>query len=145
MGMQINIKTLQTKDELLEAYSVMRELRPELDEGTYFSILDNHHGRYKIIALYDEDQLMAVAGIEIQLNLYDLRHMRVHDLVTREGVRSRGYGKKLMDWIEVLSRKERCEWMVLSSGVKRTEAHSFYRSQVRYEHKAEVFMKKIDV
>ena len=82
--------------------------------------------------------------MEVQNNLYDRRHLRVHEMVTTRRARSRGFGEALVRFLEKFAREQECVWIVLSSGVERLDAHRFYRERAGYEHLANVFMKRID-
>ncbi len=50
----------------------------------------------------------------------------VDDLVTREDQRSKGFGEKLLGWMEQVARDGGCACLRLDSGTHRTGAHKFY-------------------
>jgi GNAT superfamily N-acetyltransferase len=50
----------------------------------------------------------------------------VDDLVTDETIRSKGYGKQLLDWLIAEARRTGCQTFELDSGVQRFDAHRFY-------------------
>ena len=50
----------------------------------------------------------------------------VDDLVTAQGMRSRGYGETLLDWLYELAKSTGCMALELDSGTHRAEAHRFY-------------------
>lgn len=50
----------------------------------------------------------------------------VDDLVTDDTVRSKGYGKAMLDWLLSQARSEHCDTLELDSGVQRFDAHRFY-------------------
>ena len=56
-------------------------------------------------------------------------YCRVDDLVTLAEGRSRGYGKKMLDWLIAESRARDCDEFHLDSGVQRFGAHRFYLTQ----------------
>ncbi|MGC8539131.1 MAG: GNAT family N-acetyltransferase [Phycisphaerae bacterium] len=70
--------------------------------------------------------MYAVAGYRISESLSRGYHLYVDDLVTAEQVRSQGLGKLLLQWLIAEARREKCQHLVLDSGVQRFAAHRFY-------------------
>lgn len=88
----IAIRELSTEDEWRQAFPVLRQLRPHLDEATYLaSVREMREQGYTLFGLFCGKELAAVAGVIRLTNLYYGRHVWVYDLVTREDRRSRGY------------------------------------------------------
>lgn len=141
----MEVEELASESGGLEAFPLLRELRPELDRETYLGILSEIRPRgYRLFGVRHRGRLVSVAGVEIQNNLYDRIHLRVHEMVTTERERSRGFGEALMRSLEAFARRHGCAYVVLSSGVARRDAHRFYRERLGYEHRANVFMKRPD-
>jgi len=135
---------LRTEAELKEAFPVMRELRPHLDEAEFLTRLAAMMpAGYRLFALRDRGDIVAVAGIEIATDLVAGRHLWVHDLVTAERVRSRGYGARLLADVEQLARREHCALVALNSGVQRVDAHRFYETRMGYTRTAYSFAKRV--
>jgi len=70
--------------------------------------------------------VVAVSGFRILDCMATGKTLYVDDLVTREDRRSKGYGEKLLTWMEGLARDEGCAVLRLDSGTHRTGAHKFY-------------------
>jgi GNAT superfamily N-acetyltransferase len=122
----------------------MRELRSHLDEATFLDLVERMRpDGYRLFARVDAGEVVAVAGIAVTTNLYDLRHVWVYDLVTRADRRSEGHGQALLEWIEEFARREGCERIALSSGVQRIEAHRFYEGRMGYDRTSHVFRKML--
>ncbi|MDZ5472973.1 GNAT family N-acetyltransferase [Bacillus sp. 31A1R] len=137
------IKQLE-KDDWLEVFNVMHELRPHLTETTYLELLNEMELQgYKMFALYEEDVLVAVTGVSIITNLYYGRHVYVYDLVTTNSKRSKGYGEKLLSYLENWGKENDCETIALSSALFRTDAHRFYEHKMNYEKPSFVFKKTL--
>jgi GNAT superfamily N-acetyltransferase len=52
--------------------------------------------------------------------------------VTDSGVRSRGHGEAMLQWLIALAKEAGCESFSLDSGTHRLEAHAFYlRNRLR--------------
>ncbi len=88
------IKELLTKEELLQAFPVMHQLRTHLDEETYLELVveAKEKDQYKMFALYSDDKIVAVTGFKPMITLYYGRFVWVCDLVTDINARSQGYG-----------------------------------------------------
>jgi len=139
------MQELTTDADFRDAYAVMRELRTGLSLEAYLALLEPMRREgYRLIALRDQGEIMALAGIILLTNFYDGRHIYVYDLVTRSDARSRGYGERLLTHVEDLARAEGCTHVTLSSGMQRVDAHRFYESRMGYTRASYVFRKALD-
>lgn len=142
----MRVRELESRDDLRRAFGVMRELRAHLDEPQYLAYLDEMvEDGYRLFAREDrEGGIVALAGIALRTNFYYGRHIWVYDLVTSEGVRSRGHGEALLNHVERLARELDCDVIALSSGLERTEAHRFYEERMGFERASYAFKKNLD-
>ncbi len=141
--MQVTLSELTTDDEFREAWLVMAQLRTQLSEEKYLALLAPMRAEgYRLLALRADGQIKALAGIILQTNLYDGRHIFVYDLVTDADARSKGYGQRLLERVEDLAQMEGCECVTLSSGVQRHDAHRFYEDRMGYTRPGHVFKKR---
>ena len=132
------------EEDFATSYEVMRELRPYLTEEVYATRIKEMRSRgYRLLALKVDGEIASLAGVTFDLNLYWGRHLFVSDLVTAEKCRSRGYGKRLLDYIHDLAQEENCETVALSSSFPREGAHRFYERE-GYERKGYVFVKRLE-
>lgn len=97
----LTIKELQSQDEVLEAFPIMKQLRTHLDERTYLELVkeDQEKDQYKMFALIDGNKIVAVTGFKPMITLYYGRSVWVCDLVTDHNKRSNGYGEKLLTYV----------------------------------------------
>lgn len=131
-------------EAMCEAFPLMKQLRPYLDEPRYLSLLADMIPRgYRMFAVRDGSALRAVAGIDLSVNLYHGRHVWVYDLVTDEHARSRGVGQLLLRHVEAFGRTHGCERISLASGLVRKDAHRFYEERMGYERVSYVFTKAL--
>jgi GNAT superfamily N-acetyltransferase len=123
----MRIFLVETDDDIAACYPVMAELRPHLAREAFVSQVQRQHveSGYALVALADPE-IVAVAGIRIAEWLPTGRCLEIEDLVTKDGVRSKGYGAALFDWIVEHARRERCNELKLVSNVTRFDAHRFY-------------------
>ena len=141
----ITIRELTTTDEFRAAYPIMHQLRTHLDEASFLRLLDEIRADdYRLFGLWDEGALVALAGIGLRTTLAHGRHLWVYDLVTDEQRRSRGYGARLLAFLEELAREQGCVSIGLSSGVQRLDAHRFYEEKMNFRRASYVFFKKLE-
>ena len=139
----MEIKELTTPEELSESFEVMKELRTHLDKEEFLSLYEKMKEEgYRIYGLYDNGTLYSVAGVIILTNFYYFRHLFVYDLVTRETGRSKGYGKRLLEYLEQFAAENHCVTVALESGLQREDAHRFYDRE-NYDRKSFAFAKKL--
>ena len=142
----MEIRKLISREDLTRAFLVMRELRTHLSERQYFDLLETMTGEgYELIALLDEDEIKALAGIAYRTNFYYGKYCWVFDLITKESDRSRGYGRSLLGHIEEAARDRGCDVVALSSGLQRTDAHRFYETTMGYDKTSFTFKKSLRI
>lgn len=118
----------QTDHEILATWEVMHQLRPHIAREDYVAIVRGmmESDGYRLAAVVDDGEVRAVAGYRYMRMLYCGKLLYVDDLVTDDRVRSRGYGKELLDWLKATGRDEGCSELQLISRVTREQAHRFY-------------------
>lgn len=138
------IRQLITKQDWLEAFPVMKQLRPHLDENKYLELVEEATEKegYQLAALFEDNQVQAVIGYQPQVNLYNGRHVFVCDLVTDAENRSKGHGAALLAYVEVWGKENGYELISLSSGFQRVDAHRFYQEKMDYDKVSYVFLKR---
>ncbi|WP_071394585.1 GNAT family N-acetyltransferase [Bacillus tuaregi] len=141
----ITIKELSSKDEILLAFPVMKQLRKHLDESTYVKlVLDAQaNDQYKLLALLENSEIVSVIGYQPMITLYYGRFIWVCDLVTDEHKRSKGYGEQLLSYVQKWASENDYESIALSSGLQRKNAHRFYEENMKYDKVSYVFKKTL--
>lgn len=105
----------------------MSQLRPHLNEDQFVSLVRKQAEEgYRLAFIRKRRKVAAVAGFRVLHSLAWGRFCYVDDLVTDEGVRSKGLGTELIDWLVAFARREKCGRLELDSGVQRHGAHRFY-------------------
>ncbi|WP_067730581.1 GNAT family N-acetyltransferase [Oceanobacillus damuensis] len=137
----LTIKELQSESEIIKAFPVMKQLRTHLDEDTFLELVleAKAKDRYKIFALIDEGEIVAVTGFKPMITLYYGRFVWVCDLVTDTNNRSKGYGEKLLTYVHEWAKENNYGSVALSSGLQRTDAHRFYENKMDYDKVSYVF------
>ncbi|MFJ8090873.1 GNAT family N-acetyltransferase [Lysinibacillus sp. NPDC095746] len=132
--MTVAIKQLTTQQEWMEAYYVLVQLRTELTVEKYLQLLkEMTQDGYLLFALYENMNIVAVAGLSWRVNFYSERHIFVYDLVTDEKYRSLSYGEILLHYLHKWGKENGAHYIALESGIQRTSAHRFYEDRLGYE------------
>ncbi|TQQ81179.1 GNAT family N-acetyltransferase [Halonotius terrestris] len=141
---EIEIRELETQFEWADAFFVIEQLRPRVNAEEYFEYLEQMTTTgYRLFGLFVDDELAAVAGVNIGVNMYYGRHLWIDELVTDSKHRSEGYGAQLMAYLEDWASERGCNKVALSSGLQREEAHRFYEEKVGMEKASYVFTKEL--
>ncbi|MBD7942593.1 GNAT family N-acetyltransferase [Psychrobacillus sp. Sa2BUA9] len=128
------ISELTTKDQWIEAYPIMKQLRTDMTLEAYIDLLQEmQKDGYKLYALYFQGKIASLVGFSWRTNFYSKRHIFVYDLVTDASRRSGGYGKKLLKYIQDYAKENGAEYVALESGIQRIDAHRFYEEKLEYD------------
>jgi GNAT superfamily N-acetyltransferase len=126
--MNDTIMRVETDAQILATSEVMRQLRPHIAEADYLATVRRMmvSDGFCLAAACEEGVVRAVAGYRVMEMLFCGRILYVDDLVTDERTRSKGYGKRLLGWLQEEARARKCNQLHLDSGVQRADAHRFY-------------------
>lgn len=121
------IRIAETDQDIRACFPVMRQLRPHLVEQDFVARVRRQGAGGFVLALLENDgEVQAVAGYRLIENLANGRVLYVDDLVTDSNERSRGHGRRLLEWLVERARESGCDTLELDSGVQRHAAHRFY-------------------
>jgi len=112
-------------------FDLMRELRPHLQSAQAFhEQLERQAAQaYRLLAAWDGEQAVALAGYRLQENLIYGRFVYIDDLVVSSKVRSRGLGKQMIDAVRDEARRLECAYLVLDTGLANSLGQRFYFRQ----------------
>ncbi len=112
---QPTIKELKSKQEWIEAFPIMKQLRTHLNTHSFIELVSQvvEENDYQLFALYDENRIVAVCGFMPMITLYNGRYIWVCD----SSLRSKGYGKNLLHYVEHWAKKQNYDAVSLSSGL----------------------------
>ena len=129
--MNVRVALAEGRESVARCFEVMRELRTGLtDVETFVDQVIRQQGQgYRLAFVEAGGEVCAAAGFRVSENLAWGRFLYVDDLVTRAADRSRGWGKRLIDWLIAEARAAGCAELHLDSGVQRFDAHRFYLAQ----------------
>jgi ribosomal protein S18 acetylase RimI-like enzyme len=120
-----------TEADLDSCFPLMRQLRPHLTSAADFRDRWRRQSAegYRLVALWERDGPIALAGYRVTENLVHGRFLYVDDLVTRADCRRGGLGARLLDHLKAEGRARHCAKLVLDTDLGNGLAHRFYYRQ----------------
>lgn len=141
-----SITELLSDDDWCEAFPMLQQLRPDLTlEGLLELRASLINDGYKLFGMRDSGgELVCVAGVVLRPHLLRGRDFWVQDLVTRDSVRSKGFGLEMLRYLETYARGLGCHRLSLHTQLKREGAQRFYEQRAGYRKYAFVYNVDLD-
>jgi ribosomal protein S18 acetylase RimI-like enzyme len=127
----VSLRHACNADDLAACFPVISELRPHLKDVAEWVECASHMKAdgYRVLAAWDDDRVLAIAGYRVMDNLIHGRFLYVDDLVTAEGERGKGLGAALITELTVIGTGEHCQRLVLDTAAANANARRFYRRE----------------
>jgi GNAT superfamily N-acetyltransferase len=123
----MEIKQAVEKEEFLKCREVVYELRPQLDEERYLTLLLYMIDEgYKMIYIEENGKAVSFCGYRVTTMLYRGRSIYIDDLCTLPEARGRGHAAALLNHVVEEAKREELQSIHLDSGHWRHEAHRLY-------------------
>ena len=120
----LTCRFLRTDLDIRGAYPLMAALRDRIREDTFLAEVRRQQLQgYELVGGFDDERLVALAGVRRSHTLSRGEHLFVDDLVTAPDDRGRGYGTELLRWLAVRTAAEGVHKLYLDS---RETARGFY-------------------
>ncbi len=140
----MDFKDIDIHTQQEDYFPLLQQLYPSLKHQDFRRLIGEMiEGGYRLSGLYDHGQLVGIAGYGIAFNLYDGKHLYLYDLVCDETLRSKGYGKRIIEHLEQVAQKEQCQKIVLCSKFERVDAIRFYTEKLNFEKTKYVIERKL--
>lgn len=125
---KIEIRELNSREEMMLAYPLVRQMYEKMDVTTYVTYIDEmiQVNNFKMIGAFLDGKIIGASGYWVLLMLYCGRYIQTSNLVVDKEYRSIGVGKSLLDHIEKIGRKLNCHKVVLDSYTENKKSHSLY-------------------
>ena len=122
---------IDNERDCLACFDVMRELRPHLLSAQAFAeqVRRQAGQGFRLLAAWQGDQVVALAGYRIQESLLYGRFLYVDDLVSAASARGHGLGGKLIEAVREEAKRQGCAHLVLDTGLDNSLAQRFYFRQ----------------
>ena len=108
--MEIEVRKLNGRKEMLAHIDLLRELYPTLEESDYSRQLDEMlpHNYFQVGA-FDGDRCMGISGVWIGNKLWCGKYLEIDHIVIRYEARSEGIGKTLVDFLKKLAEEQKID------------------------------------
>lgn len=123
--------TVKTKADLERCFPVMKELRPHLNIERYIQIYNEAHAAdgYEIVAIEEDGKILALMGYRLLSDFVRGKHIYIDDLISSESARSKGYGAKLLQYAESLSKEMNLSTLRLCAALSNDRGMKFYERE----------------
>ncbi len=144
MEAKFEILRLQTVEEMLGSFELIKQLTPTLNINTYRQYLGDMvpHNYFQIIIRLNQ-QTLGVSGCWIATKLYCGRYLEIDNFVVDKNHRSIGIGEKMMNYLDRIARENHCDVMMLDAYRENIRAHAFYE-RCSFRAKGFHFIKKVN-
>lgn len=125
------LRHADTPEALRACYPVMKQLRPHLQSEAEFleRVARQAAEGYRLLAEWQDDQPVALAGYRLQENLVYGKFLYVDDLITTEAARGSQCGARLLDALSEVAAQSGCVRLTLDTGLANALAQRFYFRQ----------------
>jgi ribosomal protein S18 acetylase RimI-like enzyme len=124
------IKELKSKTALLSAFPLINQLYPNMTKKQYSTYLEEMIERndFKMIAGFEGKKIVGIAGYWISRMLYCGRYLQISSFAVDKTLRNSGIGKEILEHLEIIAKKHKCDKIALDSYTENRKAHTlFYR------------------
>jgi GNAT superfamily N-acetyltransferase len=125
------IRPVDAERDVAACFPLMRQLRPHLASEEEFVTRWRRQSAdgYRLMALWQADAPVALAGYRVEENLVHGVHLHVDDLVTDESARGAGHGRLMMDRLKAEALALGCTRLLLGTPLANALGHRFYFRQ----------------
>jgi ribosomal protein S18 acetylase RimI-like enzyme len=124
----LTLQHAETDADVAACFGIMQQLRPHLrtpEELVARIALQRPQG-YRLLAIWDGRQPVALAGYRQLDNTIYGRFLYVDDLVTDADERGHGHGERLIEALREIGRGAACTRLVLDTALPNVFAQRFY-------------------
>ncbi len=123
----MEIKKVNSSDELLNCTEVIHELRPHLKGKNLVALFKQMQTeKFEIAVVEMNNKVVAFIGFRYLTFLYSGKTLYIDDLCTLPAYRGKGCASKLLDYALQEATKNNIDAVTLDSGYHRHKAHQLY-------------------
>ena len=89
-------------------------------------ITEMNDQNYECAGVFDNDTLIGCSGLWFQTRHYAGRSIEMDHVFINTTYRSKGIGKRLLDFVYAYARTKNCNWIELNTYVDNFLSHKFY-------------------
>lgn len=127
----MKVRSCTRPEELKQAFAILHDLRPHLTEESFHTLYEaaRKADGYEIVGLYEGERCVAVMGYRVLHDFVHGKHLYIDDLVTDPALRSKGFGKRLLEFAEKESERLGCRGLRLCTGTQNEKGMRFYERE----------------
>ncbi len=126
----MEIKLCKTAEDIMKCWAVLLELRPHLLQPSFVATIQQMQREgYELAFIEEQGKAVAAIGFRYLQFLYNGKHLYIDDLSTLPSCRGKGYGTKLLKYVEGVAISKGYETVTLDSGYQRNVAHRLYLNE----------------
>ena len=123
----MQIKEVQTREEILESFNVLSQIYDDLNKETYIDdILNMMRCDYKMAAVYENGRSIGVIGVRIIRKLHYGKALEIEEFMIDSQKSGIGVGKMLIRWAEWQATVFGCQNIIGNLETKRLESQKIY-------------------
>lgn len=128
----MQIKELQTREEIFESFDVLVQIYEDLNRETYIEdILNMMQRGYKMAGVFQDEgvengRCVGVVGVRVIRKLHYGKAIEIEDFMIDRAKRGIGVGKMLMRWVEWQAAVFGCKNIVGNLETKRLESQRIF-------------------
>ena len=108
--MNLEIKELTTKQEMLAQFEVMQHLYTKFTLEKYDSYLtDMIPHNYKQVAVFEHDICIGISGLWSGTKLWSGKYLEIDNFIVHPDHRKKGVGKMMTDYIDAKAKESKLE------------------------------------
>ncbi len=129
---KMQIKELQTREEILASFDVLVQIYEDLNRETYIEdILNMMQRGYKMAGVFQDEgvengRCVGVVGVRVIRKLHYGKAIEIEDFMIDRQKRGIGVGKMLMRWVEWQAAVFGCKNIVGNLETKRLESQRIF-------------------
>jgi len=130
MKEQLSFKKLDASN-IKDMMFLIKQLNPNRDAKVLNQRLEQmlNQESYYCFGLYNNDILIGLMGCWISIRLYTGKHLELDNVIIKNKLQSKGYGKLFFDFIENWAMKNEYDAIGLNTYVENGRSHKFYFNQ----------------
>ncbi|NBV06524.1 MAG: GNAT family N-acetyltransferase [Proteobacteria bacterium] len=128
ISVKVVIKELSTKEEMLQAYEIIKQRYQEMSLENFKEQISEmiKFSDFKMIAAFIDEKIVGVTGYFIAHMLYCGRYIQLSSFIVDEEKRGAGIGKKILQEVARIGKKQNCDKIVLDSFTENKKSHALY-------------------
>jgi len=131
MNDRLEFVQIESDEDCMACFAVMKELRPHLSDALAFTrqVQRQFEHGFRLLAAREDGKIIGLAGYRLTENLMYGRFIYVDDLVVTANLQRRQLGEKLLDQVRQQTRALGYRFLVLDTGMHMPLAQRFYFRQ----------------